>query len=104
MLENARTLWGAGSSTLAPSFCADEFPQSGGGARGRRSWPRAPCGGRRRESDVATDNAMTTGVAGRYASALFDLAREQNELDTVDRDLGKFQGLLNASDDLNRLV
>jgi F-type H+-transporting ATPase subunit delta len=43
-------------------------------------------------------------VAGRYASALFELAHEQNELDAVDRDLGKFQGLLDQSEDLRRLV
>jgi F-type H+-transporting ATPase subunit delta len=47
---------------------------------------------------------MTAGVAGRYASALFDLANEQNRLDEVDRDLGKFQGLLGQSPDLRRLV
>ena len=47
---------------------------------------------------------MTSGVAGRYASALFDLAREQNELDEVERDLGKFQAMLDQSPDLNRLV
>jgi F-type H+-transporting ATPase subunit delta len=47
---------------------------------------------------------MTTGMAGRYASALFELAREQNELDTVDKDLGNFQSMLNASPDLSRLV
>jgi len=47
---------------------------------------------------------MTSGVAGRYASALFDLAREQGELDGVDQDLGKFQAMLDASGDLKRLV
>jgi len=47
---------------------------------------------------------MTSGVAGRYASALFDLAREQGELDAVDQDLGKFKAMLDASDDLRRLV
>ena len=47
---------------------------------------------------------MTAGVAGRYASALFDLANEQNELDAVDTDLGKFQGLLDQSEDMRRLV
>jgi F-type H+-transporting ATPase subunit delta len=47
---------------------------------------------------------MTAGVAGRYASALFDLANEQNRLDEVDRDLGKFQALLGQSPDLRRLV
>jgi F-type H+-transporting ATPase subunit delta len=57
-----------------------------------------------RTFDVATDNPVTAGVAGRYASALFELANEQNQLDEVDSDLGKFQDLLNQSDDLNRLV
>jgi F-type H+-transporting ATPase subunit delta len=47
---------------------------------------------------------VTAGVAGRYASALFELAHEQNRLDEVDRDLGKFQSLLDASSDLKRLV
>jgi F-type H+-transporting ATPase subunit delta len=47
---------------------------------------------------------MTSGVAGRYASALFDLAREQGELDGVDQDLGKFQAMLDQSADLKRLV
>ena len=47
---------------------------------------------------------MTAGMAGRYASALFELANEQNRLDEVDADLGKFRTLLDQSSDLNRLV
>ncbi len=47
---------------------------------------------------------MTSGVAGRYAAALFDLARDQGELDNVDQDLGKFQSMLDQSPDLKRLV
>ena len=54
--------------------------------------------------EVATDNQMTSGVAGRYASALFELARERGELDGVDQDLGKFQAMLDQSADLKRLV
>jgi F-type H+-transporting ATPase subunit delta len=57
-----------------------------------------------RAFDVATDNPVTAGVAGRYASALFDLAHEQNQLDEVDRDLTTFQGMLDQSPDLGRLV
>ena len=53
---------------------------------------------------MATDNPMMAGVAGRYASALFELAHEQNKLDEVDGDLGRFQGMLDQSADLNRLV
>jgi F-type H+-transporting ATPase subunit delta len=57
-----------------------------------------------RTIDVATDNPVMAGVAGRYASALFDLAHEQNQLDEVDRDLTTFQGMLDQSPDLGRLV
>lgn len=58
--------------------------------------------------EVATDNQMTSGVtggvSGRYATALFELAREQGELDAVDQDLGKFQAMLDQSADMKRLV
>jgi F-type H+-transporting ATPase subunit delta len=57
-----------------------------------------------RALNVATDNPVTAGVAGRYASALFELAHEQNQLDEVSSDLGKFQSMLDQSEDLNRLV
>ena len=69
-------------------------------AHGPRGVKRPPA----RAFDVATDNPMMAGVAGRYASALFELAHEQNKLDEVDGDLGRFQGLLDQSADLNRLV
>ncbi len=47
---------------------------------------------------------MIAGVAGRYATALFDLARDKNQLDQVDADLQGVQGLLAESPDLNRLA
>jgi F-type H+-transporting ATPase subunit delta len=43
-------------------------------------------------------------MAGRYATALFDLAREQNALDQVAADLGGFDKLIEESEDLARLV
>lgn len=43
-------------------------------------------------------------VAGRYASALFELAQEQSQLGAVEGDLTNIQGLLDESDDLKRLV
>lgn len=43
-------------------------------------------------------------VAGRYASALFDLAKDENKIEEVEKDLGMFQALLGESDDLARLV
>jgi len=47
---------------------------------------------------------MTSGVAGRYASALFDLARDQRAMDAVGYDLDRFDALLRESPDLQRLV
>jgi F-type H+-transporting ATPase subunit delta len=43
-------------------------------------------------------------MAGRYATALFDLAREQNALDVIAGDLDRFDKLVADSSDLARLV
>jgi F-type H+-transporting ATPase subunit delta len=43
-------------------------------------------------------------MAGRYATALFDLARETNAIDAVKADLERFDALVGESADLNRLV
>jgi len=53
---------------------------------------------------VATDQPIVSGVAGRYAAALFDLAVEQNQVSEVEQDLAKFQQLYDESGDLKRLV
>jgi F-type H+-transporting ATPase subunit delta len=53
---------------------------------------------------VATDEPIVAGVAGRYASALFDLAREEGQQEAVERDLATFEGFLEASEDLVRVV
>ena len=53
------------------------------------------------------DTSMTTGgssVAGRYASALFELASEQGQVADVEASLVKFQRMLDGSADLQRLV
>jgi len=43
-------------------------------------------------------------MAGRYATALFDLAKEANAIDAVQGDLARFDALVAESADLNRLV
>jgi F-type H+-transporting ATPase subunit delta len=43
-------------------------------------------------------------MAGRYASALFELALEEKALDSVKADLEKFDAMLAESPDLERLV
>ena len=53
---------------------------------------------------MATDETMTASVAGRYASALFDLAKEQNAVAAVEADLGKFSAMLDMSEDLHALI
>jgi F-type H+-transporting ATPase subunit delta len=53
---------------------------------------------------VAAENPSVSGVSGRYATALFELARDENSIDAVKADLDKFDALLNESSDLKRLV
>jgi len=43
-------------------------------------------------------------MAGRYATALFDLARETNAIDAVKADLERFDALVAQNPDLTRLV
>jgi F-type H+-transporting ATPase subunit delta len=57
-----------------------------------------------RASFVAANDSIISGMAGRYANALFELALEEKALDTVKSDLEKFDALIAESADLNRLV
>jgi F-type H+-transporting ATPase subunit delta len=52
---------------------------------------------------VAGDQSVS-GMAGRYATALFDLAREANAIDEVNASLDRFDAIVTESPDLNRLV
>ncbi len=53
---------------------------------------------------MAEDNTLVSGVAGRYASALFSLAQEQRQTEPVAQALGKIDALIAESADLQRLV
>lgn len=48
--------------------------------------------------------AQSTGLAGRYAAALFDLAEAEKSLDAIAEDLAVFGRMIESSDDLRRLV
>lgn len=50
------------------------------------------------------DEPIVSGMAGRYATALYDLALEQRALDPVKADLDRFDAMIEGSDDLRRLV
>jgi F-type H+-transporting ATPase subunit delta len=58
----------------------------------------------RRGVQVAGEVDTSSGVAGRYATALFELALEQRALDQVAADLDRFNQALDASADLLRLI
>jgi F-type H+-transporting ATPase subunit delta len=47
---------------------------------------------------------MTASMAGRYAAALFELAKDAKQLPQVEADLKSFQAMLDSSADLRRLV
>lgn len=50
------------------------------------------------------DEPIVSGMAGRYATALFELAQEEKAVDSVLADLNRFAEILNGSPDLLRLV
>jgi F-type H+-transporting ATPase subunit delta len=53
---------------------------------------------------LAAEEPILAGVAGRYATALFDLAREANAIEAVKSELDRFDALVTGSPDLMRLV
>jgi F-type H+-transporting ATPase subunit delta len=53
---------------------------------------------------VAGEEPIISGMAGRYATALFELALDNNAVDAVRADLDRFDGLVAESEDLRRLV
>jgi F-type H+-transporting ATPase subunit delta len=53
---------------------------------------------------VAGEDPIISGMAGRYATALFELARDEKAVDAVKKDLDQFDALVSGSTDLNRLV
>jgi F-type H+-transporting ATPase subunit delta len=60
-----------------------------------------------RESEafhVAGEQQTVSGVAGRYATALFELGLEANALDKILNDLNSFHEAMDAAEDLQRLV
>jgi len=53
---------------------------------------------------LAQDDLLVSGVAGRYASALFSLAQDDRQTDAVAQSLAELDGLIALSPDLERLV
>jgi len=53
---------------------------------------------------LPASSAHGSGLAGRYAAALFELAQEQDALDVVAGDLHRLREMLAESADLERLI
>ena len=53
---------------------------------------------------LAKEDTIVSGMAGRYAQALFQLAGESNATDAVAADLDRFAALVAESSDLQHLV
>jgi F-type H+-transporting ATPase subunit delta len=53
---------------------------------------------------LSSDKSGASGLAGRYASALFDLAKADNQLDAVTGDLDSLNAMIGESEDLRRLL
>jgi F-type H+-transporting ATPase subunit delta len=53
---------------------------------------------------VATEHAHESGVAGRYANAVFELAQEEKSVEAVERDFVTLRSLIEQNPDLARLV
>ena len=53
---------------------------------------------------MAEEDTIVSGVAGRYASALFSLAQDQRQSEVVAGTRWRFDALIAESPDLERLV
>jgi F-type H+-transporting ATPase subunit delta len=105
-----RQVAGKGRPCYARGARSRQVRSEGIGLSGRAARPDPGSGRLFSESSwgetthLATDDPMMASMAGRYAAALFELAREQKQLDQVERDVASFQSLLEGSPDLARLV
>lgn len=53
---------------------------------------------------MAAETTGASGLAGRYATALFELAEDDGKLDEVAQDLAALDSMLQASDDFTRMI
>ncbi len=54
--------------------------------------------------DVSEPASISTGIADRYAIAIFDLAKDDNALATLEKDADTLDGAIKESDDFNSLI
>jgi len=54
--------------------------------------------------DVSEPASISSGIATRYATAVFELAKEDNALPTLEKDLDTLDAALEGSDDLRAMI
>ena len=54
--------------------------------------------------DVSETASISTGIAQRYASAVFELAKEAKKIKNIESDLDALHGALSESDDFRDLI
>tara|TARA_B100001059_G_scaffold216509_1_gene234955 strand:- start:88 stop:654 length:567 start_codon:yes stop_codon:yes gene_type:complete len=54
--------------------------------------------------DVSEPASITQGIAGRYASAVFDIAKEGNNLKAMEQDVNALDAALSESSDFRDLI
>ena len=54
--------------------------------------------------DVSETASISTGIAGRYAAAMFELARDEGAMPRLEADVDTLDAALNESADLRRLI
>ena len=53
---------------------------------------------------MSETGSITSGIAVRYATAVFELAKEANKLEAVEKDVDALAGALAASEDFADLI
>ncbi|HET7335013.1 MAG TPA: F0F1 ATP synthase subunit delta [Rhizomicrobium sp.] len=53
---------------------------------------------------MSTEEPLIAGIAGRYATAIFDLAQEEKSVEVVEKDFSALKTMIADSDDLARFV
>lgn len=82
------------------ALCRASPAFNGPTCRTGRAGERAETG----REDVSEPASISTGIAARYATAVFELAREDNALDALESDIAALSAAIDESEDLRALI
>lgn len=95
---------GTGAQLQGCQPCASEPAQSESALACGSGWNTPRRNELGRTADVSDATTLTSTIAGRYATALFELAVEQGALDQAEADVAALKSALGESADLSRLI